>query len=332
MEQQIGHFVISLDFELMWGVRDTKTIDTYGNNLRGVQEVIPKTLALFKKFDIRGTFAVVGILFFDTKNNMLSAIPEQIPKYKNQNLSPYGDYMLKHVGENYTEDSFHFAPHLIKLIHETPGQEIGTHTFSHYYCLEGGQTKEDFKKDIDAAIEIAGRHGVKITSIVFPRNQFNKNYLDVCKNAGIFAYRNNERSRLYEAKGIENETSLRRVCRLADAYFNITGYHCYTHQSLESSSQINVPSSRFLRPYSPNFKLLESFRMHRIKNAMTHAAKNKLIYHLWWHPHNFGINQDENFAFLNKILLHYKFLNVKYGFSSITMSDLAKQLLKRDGE
>ena len=59
---------------------------------------------------------------------------------------------------------------------------------------------------------------------------------------------------------------------------------------------------------------------------MTYAAKNNCTYHLWWHPHNFGINQDENFSFLEKILMHYKQLNKEYQFQSYTMSELAKSL------
>jgi hypothetical protein len=56
---------------------------------------------------------------------------------------------------------------------------------------------------------------------------------------------------------------------------------------------------------------------------MTYAAKNNLTYHLWWHPHNFGMDQDENFIFLEKILTHFQFLNTKYNFQSYTMSSLA---------
>jgi hypothetical protein len=59
---------------------------------------------------------------------------------------------------------------------------------------------------------------------------------------------------------------------------------------------------------------------------MTYAAKNNLVYHLWWHPHNFGVNLDQNIIMLNKILLHYKNLNKKYNFESITMSDLSNKL------
>jgi hypothetical protein len=62
---------------------------------------------------------------------------------------------------------------------------------------------------------------------------------------------------------------------------------------------------------------------------MTHAAQHNLTYHLWWHPHNFGVNQDENFAFLEKILEHYVVLRNKYNFQSVTMTNLAKQLLNQ---
>jgi hypothetical protein len=61
---------------------------------------------------------------------------------------------------------------------------------------------------------------------------------------------------------------------------------------------------------------------------MTYAAKNGLTFHLWWHPHNFGINISENFCFLEKILLHYQQLKEKYGFQSMNMSGLANKLKK----
>lgn len=59
---------------------------------------------------------------------------------------------------------------------------------------------------------------------------------------------------------------------------------------------------------------------------MTHAAKKNLVYHLWWHPHNFGRNTERNIKMLDSILEHYAYLNKKYGFGSITMQGLSEQL------
>lgn len=331
MEQEKGHFVISLDFEIIWGVRDVATVQSYGDSLRGVQQAIPKMLSLFNEFGIAATFSTVGLLFFETKSAMLANLPERMPHYDDDNLSPYNDYMIREVGDDYTKDIYHFAPHLIKMIQDHPGQEIGTHTFSHYYCLEAGQTIDDFRDDLQAVVNTAQAKGIKITSIIFPRNQYSSPYLQVCKEAGIVAFRGNERHWLYHPIKAIEQSFIRRMLRWLDTYVNITGYHCYMDKQMLATFPVNIPSSRFLRPYSPRFKYLERLRMRRIKKAMTYAAKNKLTYHIWTHPHNLGKYQDENFSFLEEILQHYKKLNDQYGFTSITMSALARQLLAKDG-
>src|ERR1700712_1711168 len=119
-----GKFIISLDFELMWGIRDIVTIDMYGEHIVGVHEAIPKMLACFQRHNIRATFATVGMLFFETKESLLENLPKNKPKYKIANLSPYGDYLHSKVGHDYKKDPYHFAPELIKMIQDTPGQEI----------------------------------------------------------------------------------------------------------------------------------------------------------------------------------------------------------------
>lgn len=323
LDNKNGYFVISLDFELMWGVRDVLSFEEYGENILGVQKVIPGLLNLFQQYNISATFATVGFLFFEDKAEMLAGLPKEKPQYVQPHLSPYTEYLDNKVGENYHEDPIHFAPHLIKLIQQTPGQEIATHTFSHYYCLEPGQTAAEFSADLQAAINIAQKRGVEIHSIVFPRNQFNDEYIDVCKKKGILAYRNNEESWMYEARNAKDENMFRRAFRLLDAYINISGYHCYPVIPNSQNEPINIPSSRFLRPYSRQLSMFENLRLKRIKNAMTHAAKNNLMYHLWWHPHNFGINQDKNFAFLEEILIHFNNLQKQYNFTSTHMRGLA---------
>ena len=54
---------------------------------------------------------------------------------------------------------------------------------------------------------------------------------------------------------------------------------------------------------------------------MSFAAKHNLVYHLWWHPHNFGYNTAQNFEQLEKILIHYSKLREKYNMDSKTMNE-----------
>ncbi len=324
--------MISLDFELLWGMRDHKTIDDYGENILGVWEVIPRMLKLFDEYNVAVTFATVGFLFASGKEELLAYAPKIKPAYKDTNLSPYnGHFDL--VKDNEEGDKYHFASALIEMIRKYPYHEIATHTFSHYYCNSEGQTIEDFRRDIIAAISIADRAGIKLKSLVFPRNMFNGEYIKVCEENGIVAYRGNEQvwfhrseTKISRIKGVSM-----RAFRLLNSYINISGHHCYSLEEIAGERPYNIPSSRFLRPYSRSLKLFEGWRKKRILNSMTHAAKNNMMYHLWWHPHNFGRDQDENFGFLRDILAHYKKLNEKYNFSSITMEALAEQMDRKDG-
>jgi hypothetical protein len=321
---QKGSFVISLDFELLWGVRDKKTIEQYGSNILGVHTAIPSMLELFNRYKTAATFSSVGFLFFENKAELLQNIPSVLPTYTNKKLSAYEGHfdLINEETKNY-----HFAWSLIQLIQQSKIHEIGTHTFCHYYCLEEGQTIEAFTHDLKMAQEVATSKGIQLTSLVFPRNQFNHEYLKVCDQLGIICVRSNEKSWLYEARNAKTESKWRRACRLIDAYINISGHHSVPAKSINKSLPLLLPASRFLRPYQPKLKMLDFLKLNRITSAMTHAAKNKEVYHLWWHPHNFGIHQTENFLFLEKILKHFQYLQEKYNMQSVTMTQLANQII-----
>src|SRR5215510_1712817 len=121
---QHGAFVISLDFELMWGVRDKRTIDDYGANVRGVREVVPALLDLFAERNIACTWATVGLLFFSTNAAMRAALPAPKPRYSDARLSSYN--YLDEVGADEERDPHYYGLSLIKRILDHPAQEIGT--------------------------------------------------------------------------------------------------------------------------------------------------------------------------------------------------------------
>ena len=84
-----GIFTISLDFELFWGVRDHRTLESYGENIRNVHHVVPRLLELFSKYDVHCTWATVGFLFFNEKKEMISKLPAERPTYKKMEYDPY---------------------------------------------------------------------------------------------------------------------------------------------------------------------------------------------------------------------------------------------------
>ena len=310
-----GIFTISLDFELFWGVRDHRTLESYGENIRNVHNVVPRLLELFSKYNVHCTWATVGFLFFNGKKEMMAYLPAELPQYKKKEYDPYS-----YIEQNELEKIYHFAPALIEQIKKTPGQEIGTHTFSHFYTLEKNTTIGQFKNDLRSAIAIAKERGIEIKSIVFPRNQYSDEHINACLEEGIKIYRGNELSGAYKPVSRENESIFRKGIRFADAYMNITGHHC--HAIPAASKIINIPASRFLRPYNPKFKMFDGLKLRRIKQGIKFAAKHGLVYQLWWHPHNFGRFMDENFKFLEQVLKFYSQLNQEEKIESQNMLEI----------
>ena len=165
------------------GESGTKPIRTLQGKSPGERNVIPYLLDLFAKADVHATWATVGFLFFDEKDELLAHLPPLRPGYRDRNLSPYNHVMR--IGPNEQKDPFHYARSLICRILQFPGQEIGTHTFSHYYCLEEGQIVNEFRADLRAAYRAAERLGIDLKSLVFPRNQWRPDYLPACAEAGV---------------------------------------------------------------------------------------------------------------------------------------------------
>ena len=324
-----GVFVVSLDFELAWGVDGGRVREHYRANLEGVRPAIAGILDLFREFEIHATWAVVGLLFFRDRETLRAGLPTVRPDYVRTGWSPYA-YIETAIGEGEADDPLHYAPSVIEQIRAVPFQEIGTHTFSHYYCLEPEQSAAAFEADLAAAKRVAAAAGVELRSLVFPINQTNPDYLTRCAAAGITAYRGNEPSWAYDARDRGSESALHRLARMADSYVGMTGLNTYDvpgrgASNGDASVPINVPSSRFLRPYRPRLKLLEPLRLRRIRRGIRAAAREGRLYHLWWHPHNFGVHRQENLAFLRKVLEEFRRCRDDYGMVSRNMGELAPE-------
>lgn len=319
-----GTLVVSLDFELHWGVRDSRPLDRYRQNLLGVRSAVPAMLKLFGQYGIHATWAAVGFIFFEKKDDLLAALPARKPLYRNRRYSPYE--ALEGLGANESEDPLHFGASLVRQVSAAPNQELGSHTFSHYYCLEDGQDLATFRADLEAAQKAAARYGVRLRSLVFPRNQFTAEYVAVCAEMGFEAYRGTESSWLYRSRSKGEESLPRRALRLADAYAGITPHHCRSLEEIGSARPFNIPASRFLRPYSPAMAMLEPLRLRRILSGLDYAAEQGLVYHLWWHPHNFGVHTAENLAFLERILQRFAELREARGMESLNLGEISRRL------
>jgi len=314
--------IVSLDFELFWGMQDCTNLNDYKANIMGGREAIPRILALFQKHDIHATWATVGFLFGKTEAELKRYFPMDLPTYQNSSLSAYrcfGD-----IGTDEATAPCFYGASIISKISETPNQEIGSHTFSHYYCRESGQTIEQFRADMKAAKAIAEANGYDLRSVVLPRNQCEPEYIKVLTDLGFTSYRDEENDWIHEKIPFR---PLMRILRLVDVYVPLTGQGGFVPK-LENGI-VNIVGSRMYKPYFKPLAFMEQMKIRRIKKQMLHAAKNGLTFHLWWHPHNVGVKTDFHMQQLEDIFCYYEELKEKYGMRSMSMGELAQEVLNR---
>jgi peptidoglycan/xylan/chitin deacetylase (PgdA/CDA1 family) len=319
--------VISLDFELHWGFVDCVhgPEHPYWKNLLCSRRAVEEMLSIFMKYDIHATWLTVGILFARNQKEFGDFVPAVKPEYKRRELDPYAVA----ISNDEMDDPLHYAASLVEKIRRTPGQELGSHTFSHYYCLEEGQTKEAFREDLLSAKAIGSKYGVTLRSFAFPRNQVNPAYFPIISEVGFETYRGNQKVFPYNNPGNKYCNSLFvRLPRFADAYFNLTGHHTIAWSELNDTHPLNVRASCFLRPCTPELGILDKLRHMRVVEGLRYAAEKGEIFHLWWHPHNLGLKLEHSLSQLEEILKEFDSLRRIYGMRSLNMSEVADEVYR----
>jgi peptidoglycan/xylan/chitin deacetylase (PgdA/CDA1 family) len=315
-----GALVISLDLELHWGVRDRRKLDRRERERLLLARTAALRIAdLFEEFSVHATWAAVGFLFARSREDLERFIPSRRPRYDDPQLDPYREK----TGRGESDDPFHFAPGLIDAIACRAGQEIATHSFSHFYCCESGQGPKEFLADLRSALAVADESGYRIRSYVFPRNQVNPRYLPLLKHAGILCFRGTQASAATEAGSFRfQQRPHRRLRRLGDNYFDLSGAQTIPWPS--GPGPWSIGASRYLRPHNGFLSALDDLRYRRIVRAMESACACGELLHLWWHPEDFASDPDRNLQFLRRILEGWERLRRQSGMLSLSMSEVVQ--------
>jgi predicted metal-dependent phosphoesterase TrpH len=148
----------------------------------------------------------------------------------------------------------------------------------------------------------------------------------VLENHGILSYRGTPDTWLHRGRSERHNPGYLSLLRYAESVWGNVGYNCYSLSRQSLSYPLNIPASRFLYPCYPSLLWCDALRCRRIQNELSHASKRGLLYHLWWHPHNFGAELERNIEHLRIILDHFVSLRDNGEMISMSMGELAKLL------
>ena len=318
-KRNAGVFVISLDFELFWGVADIADIAQWENDIKKVYDIVPRTLDLFEKYGIHATWATVAGIMLDDYKELLQYLPEDLPEQTHEIISKFNfsdelksipDYML-------------FGNKLVQLVKNAEGQEIGTHTFTHYYCDKKDSNIKDFLYEMDTASLIMKKKGYgECNSVVFPRNQVSECYVHVLPQ-NIYAFRGSIPGYIDKLK--KKNRRLGTLVWYLDHYLPLQN-SAYSLNEIKKGKKYDIKLSRLFKAYKEKYRFAEKMKIWRYKKEMEYAAKKGKVYHICWHPHNFSRCTDRNFEQLEDLLIKFKVLEEKYGMVSMNMDELRRYL------
>ena len=241
------------------------------------------------------------------------------PTYRRQDLDAYRES----IGATEDEDPLHLAGSLVDELKRVEGQEIASHTFSHFYCLERGPAAEAFRADLEAAQAAAAGKGLRLRSLVLPRNQWRDDYAEVLLETGFECYRGPQPGWANRPRRVENAGLPVRAARFATTFAGPDLTTFGWDEMLEPSGLCNVPASAFLRPISRTTRLVQPLQEGRILKALQEAARRGRIVHLWWHPQNFVTHPAENLQRLHRLFDELDRLRKSDGMHSLAMGDVS---------
>jgi len=288
MSDDKGVFTISLDTELAWGMFDKKNVEQFEEAYRNTPEVIDRLCDLFDEYEIPATWAVVSHLLEDCNGDHGNRTPP--------NFKWVDDWFGELPCESGMDEDLWYAPWLIDRIQncETE-QEIGLHGATHMQLGADGCSRQHAEEEVEAAVETLRAFGVEPETFVFPRNDIG--HVDVLHEHEIRVYRGID-ARWYERSSVPN--AVKPVLRFADEVARGTPP---VVRPVERNGIIEIPGSQVFRPshggwqYPPGRSSVV-----RAKKGVKAAARKRGVFHLWFHPFNFGHNIDTDIGRLEEVL------------------------------
>ncbi len=320
-----GTMVVSLDLELAWGRFDHLPLPILEHESRQERKHITPLLALFDRYDIPVTWAVVGHLMLEKclRNRHGIAHPDLFP-HPYYSWFPLDWYCFDPCTTVDSAPAW-YAPDIVEWIrHARVRHEIGSHSFGHICYGDPECTPSVALADLNAALEAAARQGIVLKSFVFPRNQVG--HLDVLKHFGLRAYRGAEPPLIRTDNRLFN-----KAVRYLDQLLALRPRDARAEETLPGLW--NLPGNHsFIARDGMRRMIPMASRVLKGKRGIAHAVKTGGLYHLWFPPFNLNKDTEAMMSGLARIFEYAHRMREQGLLEILTMDDYARQLAREKQE
>ncbi|HEX6739950.1 MAG TPA: hypothetical protein VF310_16850 [Vicinamibacteria bacterium] len=311
--------MLSLDFELIWG-----TLDLFGTNgfaaaCAAERSLVPRLLGLLHAHRTSATWCVVGHLFLERCGPWNGRPHPEIVRPRHAWLR--GEWMKEDPGGDEASQPLFFGRELVEAIRACPTpQEIGGHSFSHVIFGDPGCSREAARSDLEASAAAARALGLELRSFAFPRNRVG--HLDLLRDAGFVTYRGPGPT-WYEQD--ESPGWGARLAHLLDVARAATPPTVLPERTAEGLW--NIPGSMIYFPMHGVRRFVPlGRRVARAVKGLDAAARERRVFHLWFHPTNLADHPEAMLAGLDAILGHAGRLRAEGRLEALPMGALAARL------
>lgn len=311
-----GVLTISIDYEFAWGLADHPLGPEVRERVAGEIEITERLLALFDKYEVPATWAVVGHLLektclFD------GTLPH--PEYPRPiHAGESRDWFAGHPPQDDYSDPLWFDSErlILKIIRSNAGHELASHSYAH--IIYNAASEEAVRADLRNVENVHQASNLPVRSFIFPRNA--EAHHELVKAHGFTSYRGNT-VRWYEKLPSILGMVMRRVHYFWPSARTV-------RPSMGEAGLVNVPESMLLLSRNGLRKLITKGVMRRkLIAGLRAAARRGEVFHLWFHPSNFWYETDTQFELLECVFSEASRLQKEGVLYSMPMGAVADQFL-----
>ena len=313
VELDRGVAVVSIDTELAWGeahYRDGPARD-YSNE----RPVIGEILDVLARHEIPATWAIVGHLLLDRCEPAGGRPHPDVVRPVYSWLS--GDWFDVDPCSTRAAAPAFYGRDIVDAIRSSPVRhEIGCHSFSHLIAGDAGCGEDAFGSDLAACRRLAAAAGLDLRSFVYPRNAIG--HVDRLRDHGFVCYR-----------GSAAAWSGGRVLRVADRVRPLG--RSAARPERHPSGVWNLPQTYLFAPATRARRVPVGLWTRRPLARMRLAARERSLFHLWFHPYNVTAAPDRALTALDAICREAARLRDAGRLDVLTMGQLADRLNENRG-